>query len=50
MKPRSAPIALSVVFLLAISPAVDSGRAQEPEERFITIDTLNVRDTLYHLV
>ncbi len=49
MKLRSAPIALSVVFLLALSPAVDSGRAQEPEERFVTIDTLNVRDTLYHL-
>ena len=41
------PTALPVAFLLSL--AVDGNRAQEPEERFIQIDTLNVRDTLYHL-
>ena len=49
MKPCSAAVALPAALLLALSPAVDSGLAQEPGERFITIDTLNVRDTLYHL-
>ena len=39
--------ALAAACLLAL--AVDTGRAQEQEERFVQIDTLNVRDTLYHL-
>lgn len=43
------PTALPAALLLALSAAVDAGRAQEPEGRFIEIDTLNVRDTLYHL-
>ena len=30
-------------------PAAGGGLAQAPEERFIRIDTLDVRDTLYHL-
>ena len=29
--------------------AAGGGHAQAPEERFVRIDTLNVRDTLYHL-
>ena len=41
------PIARSAMVLLALAPA--AGHAQEQEERFIRIDTLNVRDTLYHL-
>ena len=54
MKRWSLPAALPVTFLSALAAfvlvlAVDTGRAQEQEERLIQIDTLNVRDTLYHL-
>ena len=54
MKRQSAPFRLPVAFLAVLAAvlpalAVDTGRAQAPEERFIEIDTLNVRDTLYHL-
>jgi len=41
------PITPGAILLLALAPA--GGDAQEQEERFIRIDTLNVRDTLYHL-
>ena len=47
MKRWTRPIALGAILLLALPPA--AGRGQEQEERFIRIDTLNVRDTLYHL-
>lgn len=40
------PTTLSAV-LLALTTA--SGQAQAQEDRFVRIDTLNVRDTLYHL-
>lgn len=43
-----APIALGAV-LLPPPPAAGGGPAQDAGERFIRIDTLNVRDTLYHL-
>ena len=54
MKRQIAPFRMPVAFLAVLAAvlpalAVDTGRAQEPEERFIEIDTLNVRDTLYHL-
>ena len=39
-----APIAVCVLL-----SATAGGLAQAPEERFVRIDTLNVRDTLYHL-
>ncbi len=47
MKVRIALAALPIALLLV--SAVNPGRAQEPEDRFVEIDTLNVRDTLYHL-
>ena len=47
MKRWMRPITPGAVLLLALAPA--GGHAQEQEERFIRIDTLNVRDTLYHL-
>lgn len=40
--------AFGAALLLAVTAAGGRARAQE-EERFIRIDTLNVRDTLYHL-
>lgn len=49
MKRWIPPTALPAALVLALSAAGGAGRAQEPEERFIEIDTLNVRDTLYHL-
>ena len=39
----------ALVTVCALASAAGSGLAQAPEERFIRIDTLNVRDTLYHL-
>ena len=47
MRPWMRPITPGAVLLLALAPT--GGHAQEQEERFIRIDTLNVRDTLYHL-
>ena len=47
MKRWMRPITPGAILLLALAPA--GGDAQEQEERFIRIDTLNVRDTLYHL-
>ncbi|MYD69525.1 MAG: MBL fold metallo-hydrolase [Acidobacteria bacterium] len=47
MKRWIVPTALPAALLLAL--LVDRGQAQEQEERFVEIDTLNVRDTLYHL-
>ena len=41
------PITRGAVFLLAL--AAGGGHAQAQEERVVRIDTLNVRDTLYHL-
>ena len=49
MKRWIPPTALPAALVLALSAVGDAGRAQESEERFIEIDTLNVRDTLYHL-
>ncbi len=47
MRRRAGIFALIIVFLPLLAPG--GGLAQAPEERFIRIDTLNVRDTLYHL-
>lgn len=47
MRRRAGIFALITVFLPLLAPG--GGLAQAPEERFIRIDTLNVRDTLYHL-
>ena len=47
MKRWFGPITLGVACVLALTVA--GGHAQSQEERFIRIDTLNVRDTLYHL-
>lgn len=47
MKRWMRPITPGAMLLLALAPA--GGHAQDQEERFIRIDTLNVRDTLYHL-
>ena len=47
MRRRAGILALIIVFLPLLAPG--GGLAQAPEERFIRIDTLNVRDTLYHL-
>ena len=41
------PVTLGVACVLALTVA--GGHAQPQEERFVRIDTLNVRDTLYHL-
>jgi len=46
MRRRAGTFALITVGLLVPG---GGGLAQAPEERFIRIDTLNVRDTLYHL-
>ena len=47
MKRWTRPITSGAILLLALATA--GGYAQAQEERFIRIDTLNVRDTLYHL-
>ena len=47
MKRWMRPITPGAMLLLALAPA--GGHAQDQEERFIRIDTLSVRDTLYHL-
>ena len=39
----------ALITACALAPAAGGALAQAPEERFIRIDTLNVRDTLYHL-
>ena len=47
MKRWFGPVTLGVACVLALTVA--GGHAQPQEERFVRIDTLNVRDTLYHL-
>ena len=47
MKRWFGPVTPGVACVLALT--VVDGRAQPREERFVRIDTLNVRDTLYHL-
>lgn len=47
MRRRAGIFALITVLVPVLAPG--GGLAQAPEERFIRIDTLNVRDTLYHL-
>ncbi|MCE2539956.1 MAG: MBL fold metallo-hydrolase [Acidobacteria bacterium] len=47
MKRWFGPVTPGVACVLALT--VVGGHAQPQEERFVRIDTLNVRDTLYHL-
>ena len=46
MRCRVVPVLLAACLLPAVP---DAGRGQAPQERVVEIDTLNVRDVLYHL-